>query len=357
MKKILIIQQKMIGDVLTSTMLCAYVKKYLPETEIHYLINENTEGVVVNNPNIDRVVFFKKEYRDSKWAFYLFLKSISKNKYDVVIDVYGKIESALISLFSGANVKISHFKWYSSFIYTHTLKPLRIKHSSMGLAIEHRLQLLKPIVPEFNPAEFPPKIFLTESEILEAKLRLESKGVSFSKPLVMISILGSSEIKSYPLQYMAEVMDAISKKGEVIILFNYMPSQLKLAEELYALCSPELKAKIRFDIFEPSLRSFLGILYHCDALVGNEGGAVNMAKALNVPTFSIFSPWIKKISWETFNANKANMAVHLNDYYQNESMSKKQLKKASQTLYLKFKPSLFTEKLDSFLKTNVFVNN
>ena len=57
---------------------------------------------------------------------------------------------------------------------------------------------------------------------------------------------------------------------------------------------PSAQKQIYFDVFGETLRDFLAITYHCDALIGNEGGAINMAKALNVPTFTIFSPWIKK---------------------------------------------------------------
>jgi len=119
MKKVLVIQQKMIGDVLASTLLCEHLKIHFPEAQVHFLINEHTRAVVDGNPFIDKIVIFKNEFKKEKTQFYRFLKEIKKEQYDVVIDVYCKLESNLISYFTKAAIKISYKKWYSKFIYSH----------------------------------------------------------------------------------------------------------------------------------------------------------------------------------------------------------------------------------------------
>lgn len=357
--KILIVQQKMIGDVLTSTILCEQIKKNIPDSQVHYLINENTVAVVANNPYIDQIVLFKQEYRNDKLALYRFLKTIRKENYDVVIDVYSKLESMLITLFSGAKIKISYYKWYSKSIYTHTHKYVRSGNTRLGLAIENRLALLTPILSIGELRIDPPKIYLDPTEIEAAKTFLAQKGVDFSKPNLMINVLGSSSNKTYPPTYMAAILDRIAQRSPSNILFNYIPSQIAEVQEVYGLCAPNTQQMIRLDIFAPSLRSFLGLLTHCNALLGNEGGGVNMAKALNLPTFSIFSPWVTKVAWEIFPENKMNKAVHLGDFlpehFQNRSV--KQLQEASEELlYPLFLPSLFIDQLDCFLNDQVFTH-
>ena len=54
--KILIIQQKMIGDVLTSSILFEALRTQYKEATLHYLINQNTVAVVENNPYIDEFI-------------------------------------------------------------------------------------------------------------------------------------------------------------------------------------------------------------------------------------------------------------------------------------------------------------
>jgi heptosyltransferase-2 len=106
------------------------------------------------------------------------------------------------------------------------------------------------------------------------------------------------------------------------------------------------------DIFANDLRGFLALASYCNALIGNEGGAINMAKALSIPTFSIFSPWIDKNTWSIFE-DDYNVSVHLKDFkpeiYRNKE--EKKLKKDALSLYNDFKPSYFTKKLEQFLDT------
>jgi heptosyltransferase-2 len=59
------------------------------------------------------------------------------------------------------------------------------------------------------------------------------------------------------------------------------------------------------------LRGFIGILNQCN-VIGNDGGATNMAKALGKPSFIIF--WIEKKIWATLEDGIHHLSVHLNDY-------------------------------------------
>ena len=356
MKKILVIQQKMIGDVLVSSLLCEHLKSHFPNAEIHYLVNESTTAVVENNPFIDHIVIFKREYQNSKLRFLQFLKSISRERYDTVVDVYGKLESNLITLFSGAKTKVAYPKWYSHLLYTHTV-PLQIRQEgATGITVDDRLALLGPLISK-PLAALEPKITLTIQEIHEAKEFLASWNISLEKPLIMFGILGSHKNKTYPLNYMAKIIDMVAKITEGTLLFNYIPSQKAQAEKLFQLCGEKACSQIAIGAFAPYLRKFLGLLYHSDALIANEGGTVNMAKALNVPTFSIYSPWIDKMAWDTF-LKESNVAVHLNDYHPEliKGKAKKELQRETSELYQNFGPEHFKDKLHRFLDRHVLTN-
>ncbi len=348
--KILIIQQKMIGDVLVSTILCEHIKKNISDAQVHYLINDHTEAVVHNNPYIDKIVFFRPHYRTDKLMFFSFLKGIRREKYDVVIDAYGKLESNLISLFSGAPITISYSKGLSKFIYSHVVPYPKNRDTRLGGSIDKRLKLLSPILSDPIDLTIAPKIYLAKEEIRKAASFLETNGITFSQSIVMFNVLGSSAQKTYPLPYMAKIIDAVAQNTNAVLLFNYIPSQQTIAKELLAKCAGETQKRIRFDVFPTNLRAFLALLHHCNMLVGNEGGAVNMAKAIGLPTFAIFSPFITKAAWNTFR-DDGHVAVHLNDYLPEKirQKSRKKLKKESQALYRSFKPSFFMDTLAHFI--------
>ena len=349
--KILVIQQKMIGDVLTCSILCELIKKKHPDYNVHYLINSNTLPVVENNPFIDEILLFKPELRESKIALFKFLNSVRREKYDIVIDAYCKLESNLISLFSGANQKISFEKYYSKFIYSNPVTPIDKAASNLGLAIEHRQQLLEEIGISTDLSVFP-KLYVTDEENTNATHLLLSHDIDLTKKTVMASIIGSAKNKTYPLTYMARVVDYIAESTDCNILFNYIPNQIEDAKIIYNACNEKTKEKIYFDVLGKNLRSFIALVNQCDYIIGNDGGAINMAKALNKPSYIIFSPWIEKKVWATFEDGAFHKSTHLKDYlpklFNNQTES--YLKKNSINLYESFKPEFIEEDLKSFLQ-------
>ncbi|MFD0963013.1 glycosyltransferase [Pseudofulvibacter geojedonensis] len=349
--KVLVIQQKMIGDVLTSTILCERIKKRLPNSEVHFLINTNTVPVVENNPYIDKIVYFKPAYRSSKLALLKFLFSIRKEKYNVVIDAYCKLESNLISLFSGAKTKISYSKYYSKSIYTHPINQAKKPRYNLGLAIEHRLQLIEALGLSSNYKTYP-KLYVSEKENKEALNLLVSDGIDTTKKTIMVSIIGSSENKTYPLNYMAKIVDYIAEIGDCNLLFNYIPNQIEQAKEIYSFCKKSTQEKIYFNTLGKSLRSFIALMNQCDYIVGNDGGAINMAKALNKPSYIIFSPWIEKKIWATFEDGIYHKSIHLKDVKPDLFINKSEayLKKNSINLYQYFKPEYIKDDLQQYLK-------
>ncbi len=63
----------------------------------------------------------------------------------------------------------------------------------------------------------------------------------------------------------------------------------------------------------PSIRDFIKLMSQCNALAANEGGTVHIAKALNKPTFTIFSPYVNKSHWASFEDGKFHHSIHLLD--------------------------------------------
>ena len=329
--KILIIQQKRIGDVLTSTILANNLRKKYPTASIDYMCYSNCVDVLINNPNISNIIVLEEKVRKNYFSLFKFIFKIRSSKYDAVIDAYSKLETNLITLFSGAKYKISYKKGYSNIFYNYNFE--RIKNgtkSAIGLAIINRLGLLKPLIEE-EISDYKPKVFLTDSEIESAKKLLQSYPLKSDKPTYMIGILGSEWYKTYPFEKMAELLDFTVQATDANLLFNYIPKQKEDAQKIFDLCQPETQQRIYFDLYANDLRSFLGLLSQCDALIGNEGGSVNMAKALFVPTFSLFSPSVDKETWQIFEDEK-NISIHLKD----------------------LKPEIYTEVDEKFIKENTF---
>src|SRR5690606_2090590 len=191
--------------------------------------------VLTGNPSINNIIVLEETTRKKYDLFFKFIKSIRNKKYNIVIDAYCKLETNLITAFSGAKYKVSYHKGYSNIFYTHNIKRLpNGTKSEYGLAIENRLRLLKPLNLK-DISDFKPKLFLSDIEITTAEKIISDAGINRHKPLFMIGILGSEWYKTYPLNSMAELLDFIVSQTNASLLFNYIPNQKEEALKLYGL--------------------------------------------------------------------------------------------------------------------------
>ena len=352
--KILVIQQKMIGDVLVSSIICNNLRIAYPDAQIDYLVYASTTSVLEGNPSIDNIILFEEKHRKSKKELLKLGFQIRNEKYDLLIDAYSKLESWILVLLSNAKRKISYKKPGRNFLYTDNVPFEPFPKTNLGLAIERRLSLLEPLNLPVKTDPIP-RLFVSDTENKEAIALFEKHKVQKDRKTVMISLLGSEKIKTYPLDFMAKVVDYIADHEDVNILFNYFPKQLQEAKIVFDACKPSTREKIYFDLLGDDLRSFIAIMNQCDLIIGNDGGAINMAKALEKPSFIIFSPWIEKKIWATFEDGIHHLSVHLKDYRPDlfEQKTEKMLKKEALSLYKEFKPEFFKDKIESFLNQNL----
>lgn len=352
--RVLVMQQKMVGDVLTSSILCENLRRFVPGAELHFVVHSGAAPVLQGNPYIDHVHAYPAR---SRWAAKQALADKLRTlKFDALIDVYGKWESLQLVRHCRAERSITYRKWYSRGFYTDTVA--RVAHSKFGLplAIEHRLQLLQPLLGTLDPSKWVhrPRLYVSDSERNGARGFLAMHGISPSRPLLMISALGSDMSKSYPLPAMAQLLDRIVAHSDAQLLFNCLPNQRAEVEALFALCNARTRGRIALDAYPQGLREFIAVLAECDGLFGNEGGAVNMARALDVPSFCIFSPWISRQVWD-INDDGLHAAVHVADFAPTllAALSTAERKRRSEDLYAAFHPKWIEPALDAFLATRI----
>ena len=233
MTKILVIQNKRIGDVLISSVIANNIKNVFKDAHVTYFVYNYTTGVLENNPNIDRIIAVDaKELK----KFSKLLRTIQKvrgEEYDIIFDSYAKFQSRLMCLFSGATYRIGFKRKHKELkfpYYTNPVNFLDEKSQFCGKAIEDRLNLINSVFSLENP-EDRPKIYLTEEEKQYERLSY------IKRPVVMFTVLGSTIPKSMPFDYVAQLIDFISENYDATILFNYAPYQKEDALKIYELCN------------------------------------------------------------------------------------------------------------------------
>lgn len=348
MKKILVIQNKRIGDVLISSVIANNIKKVFPDSEVTYFVYEYTAGVLENNPNIDRIIAVKEKELKSYSKLIQTISKIKKEAYDIIFDPYSKLQSRLICLFSGAEFRIGLKRAHKDLkfpFYTHPISFLEHRSKNCGKAIEDRINMIASVF-ELKQPEYTPKIFLTKEEQNYSRID------SLQKPVIMLGILGSTPQKSMPYEYMVEIIDYITENYHGTILFNYAPNQKEEALKVYEMC--QNKDQINLDIYEDSIRGFIKLMNKCDLLVSNEGGSVHITKALDKPTFTIYSPYVNKEHWCSFEDGNQHDSIHLleekPDLFSSFTLEERRaIEEDPHALYKELTPEMILSKLKPFL--------
>ena len=348
MKKILVIQNKRIGDVLISSVIANNIKKIFPESEVTYFVYDYTTGVLENNPNIDRIISVKEKELKKVPNLLKTIARVRKENYDIIFDPYSKFQSRIICLFSGSAYRIglkrAHKKLKLPF-YTHPISFLEKRSTNCGKAIEDRINLVSSVFKLESP-EYAPKIFITEQEEKYSRIN------SLQSPVIMLGILGSTPQKSMPYEYMTELINCITDNYKGTILFNYAPYQKEEMKKIYDMCRN--KDRINIDIYEDSIRGFITLMNKCDILISNEGGSVHITKALEKPTFTIYSPYVNKEHWCSFEDGDQHDSIHLLE--ENPELFKsftleerRKIEENPHSLYKQLSPEMIIKKLKPFL--------
>ena len=341
--KILVIQQKMIGDVLYSSIICENIKQWNSNVKIDFIANRHTLPVIENNPYINEIIIFEDFFRNKKMSFFNFLKNHNKKKYDIIIDAYGKIESIIITMFSRGKIKIGYKKWYTKLVYSILIeRKIHKPKSGVQLSIINRLKLLEPLINININQKLKPKIYLKNNR----KKNSYFLSVKKKNLLIMISALGSSMQKSYPTEKMVIMLDYLVKMHPVKLILNYIPEQKKEIINLLKKINPKTKKAIIQNKTPKSLREYILTVSYCSAIVGNEGGAINIAKALDIPSFSIFSPQINPDAW--YSKSQKHFSVHVKDF-NNQFKGFKMKESEIKRLYETFDFSYFQKDLSNFI--------
>ena len=112
LQNILIIKLRHIGDVLLSTPVLRGLRTAFPLARLTMLVNRGTEGVLANNPDVNEVLCLEKGAWDAQLKF---VQMLRRRGFDGVVDLTDGDRSAVISLATGAPVRIgfnAEHRWW-----------------------------------------------------------------------------------------------------------------------------------------------------------------------------------------------------------------------------------------------------
>ena len=103
--RILLIQLRQLGDIILTTPCIREIRRERPDAHITFLCHKMGKLIVEDNPYLDEIIYYDEgaSFVDSV----KFLASIRSGSYDLVIDFMNNPRSALQTLVSGAEQRVS----------------------------------------------------------------------------------------------------------------------------------------------------------------------------------------------------------------------------------------------------------
>ncbi|MDL1969665.1 MAG: glycosyltransferase family 9 protein [Candidatus Desulfofervidaceae bacterium] len=292
-RKILLVRNDNIGDVLCTTPCFEILRKHFPDAYIALLVCSLTYEVVEGNPFLDKIFVYEKAKhakspRILAWlAQWRVLKEIRREKFDLAINLRPDFSpsAARIVWASGARYRLGtqpvlkkHQKW--KFFYD-----IFIPYPSQALQheVDRTCFLLSPLgvsLEEISKNLY----FAIPTELLSQAQKFFA---SHSLPLhkaICLHLGGRKEANRFwRISNWAKLYQMLKKAG-YSAFFTYTFSDRGDFQDLCHILN-----EIPPNFCSHSLKAFGAILKYAGLFIGVDGGAMHIAASLKVPCVIIFS--------------------------------------------------------------------
>ncbi len=295
--RILLTRLRYLGDVILTTPVISAVKKRYPSAEIYYLAEYPYSRVLLNNPALSGVLSLNRGFRNTA-AMIMKLRRLSLN---IAVDLFYNPRSAMLLFLSGIPVRVGGCRRIRRYLYTHNFEvPGQIKS-----AVDHHLYF--PGSMGIGEDSGDPEIFLTAEEKERGRKIVDDlvRG-HHRRTLVAMHPGGTWPAKRWPADNFVELAGLIENKMDAGVLIIHGPGEERIGRYITSRGGNALNL-----LPLKSIRSLASVLYHCSAVVSNDGGVMHMAAALHRPTVGIMGPTDPEI-WFPYQGRGSCRVVYRN---------------------------------------------
>ncbi len=297
-KKILLIKQRQLGDVLMGTYAIQLLKEKFPQAQIDFLTEKKCAAIVAKNPYLSNVYIFDKKEQSNIFKQIAFYKKIAKNGYDTVIALQTLPRVMLQVFFSKAKYKLGpQSKPYKDRLFTHITKT-ELDYPAIDNA--HILSPLGITKPSIGKGTF----FIDENDKENARKLLESFNFPKDKLLIILDVTHKDFRRGYPVEHYTKLANYIQNSLEDV--YFYLISAPGEEEQISAFIEKiEHKDRIISPTKCPPLEVSAALMSMADYHIGACSFPRHLAVSFDIPSTSLIS-----ISIENWDYPEEKHLVH-----------------------------------------------
>lgn len=294
--RILIIRLGAVGDVVRTLPALAVLRSNFPSAKIAWLVEEKSCDILRGQPELSKVIVLPR----TAWARGLvrgrwgslgreavgFMKKIRQERFDLVIDFHGILKSGLLSILSGAEVRVGFEKGFCK-EWNHLFNNWRVSLPDDRISrFERNLKLLQGLGLDTDDSSL--KLYVSAEDRRYTFNFLQEQGLLNQYPLIAIHP-GTSEKTLYKRWFSeeyAQVADGLVEELGASIVVTWGPGERETAERVRSL----MKSRAVVACPTRSLKQLAGIYEHCHLYIGGDTGPMHIASLMGVPVVAIYGP-------------------------------------------------------------------
>ena len=292
---ILIIHTAFIGDIVLSTALVSKVKEKYPDSNIYYLTTPLGKEILKNNPKIKEVIVYDKKGKDKGIAAFIsFVRKIRKLKIDVCLTPHRYLRSSILSLLSGASIRVGYDIASLAFVYNKKIKYDKTKHE-----VEKLLSFIDDNTKRYKLEMYP-------SEKDKIKINSLLKNLSENKKIILIAPGSKWFTKKWPEEYFRILIQNLVKRDDLLIVITGGKEEKEIELNLDSKVL-DLRGEITLlELAELTKRAVL--------VVSNDSAPIHITSAFpDTRIIGIFGPTVKEFGF--FPWSKNSKVFEINGLY------------------------------------------
>ncbi|MBS5336618.1 MAG: glycosyltransferase family 9 protein [Veillonella sp.] len=338
---ILFVRLSYIGDILHATPAARWIKEHYPAAKLHWIVTPSMVDLLKGNPYVDDIIPWerdeyeahsKKLHISMMWRMWWELRAkLKPYKFDVAVDVQGRLITGLVLLASGAPIRLglggtkelnwlfTNYKAKPSIDHVikryievaELLDTAVAEHSDLNTSTVASVDNVKPCIVNGPTGK---KIYHMDffipsnvSNWAEEQWSLVNYDSSLNrgevdKPLRLGLVLGTSwTTKEWPQEKWYSLIKSLRYRANFVCLGGakeadqYKPLMDSLADEGFDKIMLNMLGKT-------TLQEVGALIESCDVVVTADTGSLHIALALNKPVVALFGPTDPKL-WGPLTGN------------------------------------------------------
>lgn len=331
---ILFVRLSYIGDILHATPAARWIKEHYPDAKLHWIVTPSMVELLEGNPYVDEIIPWerdeyeahsKKLHIPTMWRMWWELKAkLEPYKFDVAVDVQGRLITGLVLLASGAPIRLGlggtkELNWLFTNYKTkpstdHVIKRYVEVAQLLKEAVTKQANLETPLKPVDNGLDTETLHTVSAKQMYHMDFYVPSKLHTWAeeqwktidnhsslnrgeveKPLRVGLVLGTSwATKEWPQEKWYSLIKSLQYRANFVCLGG--PKEATQYKPLMDSLAAEGIDHIMLNMLgKTTLQEVGALIESCDVVVTADTGSLHIALALDKPVVALFGPTDPKL--------------------------------------------------------------